>query len=183
MTTRRITAVEQLTDEVVRKEIVSLLRRAKGHVANKKAKLILGSDFKVSDDELLEGPMGRSLARIFQHVRFGSDDDPMEVAQTCEEVLEFLWASEFSPSYQIPDAFWDTPLGFAIYEVVGRTTELSDSKELTSTQAAKFLGISQPYLHRLTREGTLPVYRLVGTHSRYRVGDLKRAKAQLGRRR
>jgi hypothetical protein len=178
---KRITYVEQLTDDVVRREIVSLLRRAKGHVANKQARLILGSDYRVTEDELLEGPMGRSLIRIFEHVRHGSDEDPMELAEACEEVIEFLWASEFSPSYQIPDAFWDTPLGFAIYEIVGRTSDLSDSKELTSIQAAKFLGISQAYLHRLTRDGKAPMARKVGTHARYRVGDLKEVKAKLGR--
>ena len=178
---KRITQVEELTDGLVDREIESLLKRASADVANRKAKLVLGAEFEVSDHDLASGPMGLKMQTIFDYVRKGTDEDPTRVHELCEEVLEFLWSSMFAGHYQIPDAFWDTPLGFAIYEVIGRISNAPDSKELTSTQAAKFLGISQPYLHKLTQEGKIPMSRKVGTHARYRVGDLKSAKEALGR--
>ena len=179
---KRITQVEGLTTEVVRQEIESLLRQAKTHVASRKAMLVLGAEFSARERELHDGPIARKMQRIFDHVTGESDDqDPIHVAELCEKVLEFLWSSMFPGHYQIPDSFWDTPLGFAIYEVIGRISNVPDNRELTSIQAAKFLGISQPYLHRLTREGKVRLHRKVGTHARYRVGDLKTAKVEMGR--
>ena len=180
---KRITQVEELTPDVIRHEIDSLLRRARAHVANRKAQLVLEGDFDAPDTDLVAGPMAAKMQRVFDYVTdYVSDQDGdgtfpgnghMKVAELCEEVLEFLWSSMFPGHYQIPDSFWDTPLGFAIYEVIGRISDAPDSKELTSIQAAKMLGISQPYLHRLTREGKIPLFRKVGNHSRYRVGDIK----------
>jgi excisionase family DNA binding protein len=179
-TTKRITSTDELTEEVVREEILYLLRKAEGHIRGKKALLLLGSDFSCSDEELLEGPIGRSMKRIFDHVTGRRPHpDPMAIAELCEKTLEFLWSSLFSMSCQIPDDFWDTPLGFAIYDVIGRISDLPDNKELTSLQAAKFLGISQPYLYKLTKENKIPVARKVGTHHRYRFGDLKDVKSVL----
>jgi excisionase family DNA binding protein len=178
---KRIVQVEELDEAVVRREIVTLLKHARANVANRKAQLVLGAEFHPSDDDLLEGPMGQKMQRIFGFATGESDDDQMAVAEVCEEVLEFLWSSMFAGHYQIPDSFWDTPLGFAIYEVIGRVSNAPDNKELTSIQAAKYLGISQPYLHRLTRDGKVQMSRKVGTHARYRVGDLKVAKEQLAR--
>ena len=103
----------------------------------------------------------------------------MIVAESCEEILEFLWESEFGQSYQIPDSFWDTPLGFAIYEVIGRVPNSPDVGELSSAQAAKFLGITQPSLERLTNEGRIPCSREAGGHVRYRVSDLQQARESL----
>jgi excisionase family DNA binding protein len=178
---RRITQAEELSDDVVRREIRTLLRQARANVANRKAQLVLENEgFEPSEDDLLGGPMGQKMQRIFDYVTKDADADQMEVAELCEEVLEFLWSSMFAGHYQIPDSFWDTPLGFAIYEVIGRVSNVPDNKELTSIQAAKYLGISQPYLHRLTQQGKVPMSRKVGTHSRYRVGDLKTVKGQLG---
>ena len=172
-TSKKIARVEELTQETIREEILYLLRKAAGNIRSKKALLLLGSDFSCSDEELLEGPAGRAMRRIFDYVKGEAQYDQMYVAELCEKVLEFLWSSLFATSYQIPDVFWDTPLGFAIYEVIGKVSDIPDNKELTSLQAAKFLGISQPYLYKLTKEGKIPDARKVGTHTRYRYGDLK----------
>jgi excisionase family DNA binding protein len=49
---------------------------------------------------------------------------------------------------------------------------LPDDAELTTTRAARFLSISRQYLARLLDRGAIP-YRMVGTHHRLRVGDLR----------
>ena len=49
---------------------------------------------------------------------------------------------------------------------------LRDDAELTTTQAARFLRISRQYLARLLDRGALP-YRMVGSHHRLRIGDLR----------
>src|SRR5204863_8110949 len=134
-----------------------------------KAQLGVDGEFAASEEDLTHGPMGQKMRSIFEYVSQGTEQDHMAVAELCEEVLEFLWSSMFPGHYQIPDSFWDTPLGFAIYEVIGKISDVPDNKEVTSIQAAKILGISQPYLHRLTREGKVPLHRKVGTHARYRV--------------
>ena len=178
---KRITSIEELTDEVVDREIATLLRRASAHVANRKAQLVLGADFEARDDALRDGPIAGKMRRVFAYVTQDADGDHMAMAELCEEILEFLWSSMFAGHYQIPDSFWETPLGFAIYEVIGRPPSLADDKELTSTQAAKYLGVSQPGLQRLAEDGKVPVLRRVGIHARYRVADLRSAKGRLAR--
>jgi excisionase family DNA binding protein len=49
---------------------------------------------------------------------------------------------------------------------------LPDDAELTTTKAAHFLRISRQYLARLLDRGAIP-YRMVGSHHRLRVGDLR----------
>lgn len=52
-----------------------------------------------------------------------------------------------------------------------------DDTELTTTQAARFLRLSRQYLARLLDRGALP-YRMVGSHHRLRVGDLRAYQAR-----
>jgi excisionase family DNA binding protein len=54
---------------------------------------------------------------------------------------------------------------------------LPDDAELTTTQAARFLRISRQYLARLLDRGALP-HRMVGSHHRLRVGDLRAYQAR-----
>ena len=49
-----------------------------------------------------------------------------------------------------------------------------------AVRLAKYLGVSQPSLARLTSEGKVPLTRRVGSHARYQLDDLRRAKADLG---
>jgi excisionase family DNA binding protein len=49
---------------------------------------------------------------------------------------------------------------------------LPDDVEVSTTQAAAYLGISRQYLARLLDRGAIP-YRMVGSHHRLRLGDLR----------
>lgn len=54
---------------------------------------------------------------------------------------------------------------------------LPDDRELTTTQAARWLQVSRQYLVDLLKAGAIP-YQRVGTHHRIRVGDLRDFKAR-----
>lgn len=54
---------------------------------------------------------------------------------------------------------------------------LPDDAELTTTEAARFLRISRQYLARLVDRSVLP-YRMVGSHHRLRVSDLRAYQAR-----
>jgi excisionase family DNA binding protein len=54
---------------------------------------------------------------------------------------------------------------------------LPDDAELTTTKAARFLKVSRQYFARLLDQGVIP-YRMVGTHHRVRLGDLRAFKAR-----
>lgn len=54
---------------------------------------------------------------------------------------------------------------------------LPDDRELTTTQAARWLQVSRQYLVDLLKAGVIP-YQRVGTHHRIRVGDLRDFKAR-----
>lgn len=49
---------------------------------------------------------------------------------------------------------------------------------ITRKEAAKFLGISLPTLHKYTQDGIIPAYRL-GAHVRYKADELKTALAAM----
>jgi excisionase family DNA binding protein len=54
---------------------------------------------------------------------------------------------------------------------------LPDDAELSTTRAARFLRVSRQYLARLLDRDALP-YRMVGSHHRLRVGDLRAYQAR-----
>ncbi len=57
------------------------------------------------------------------------------------------------------------------------TPPLPDDRELTTTQAARWLQVSRQYLVDLLKAGAIP-YQRVGTHHRIRVGDLRAFKTR-----
>ena len=54
---------------------------------------------------------------------------------------------------------------------------LPDERELSTTQAARWLQVSRQHLVDLLKAGALP-YRMVGAHHRVRVGDLRAFQAR-----
>lgn len=49
---------------------------------------------------------------------------------------------------------------------------------ITRKEAAKFLGISLPTLHKYTQDGIIPAYK-IGAHVRYKADELKTALAAM----
>ncbi|RME74353.1 MAG: DNA-binding protein [Planctomycetota bacterium] len=171
-----ISKVEELTDELVKTEILRLLR-GEAKILDKKGRHLLQDfQFKFSDEDLIRGPIGQKMAKVFDFVRKKASFDPTEIHQYCIDIIEFIWPSEFSPHYSIPDDFWETPLGFAIYEVVGKIENAPENKDLSTVQAAKYLGITLSELQRLVEQGYLKPATPQGPRRSFLVRDLEKAR-------
>lgn len=157
---------------MVQSEILRLLRAEAKILHSKGAKLKREFSFQFTDDDLLRGPIGRQMRMVFDHVRGAAQYDHMEVLKCCFEIISFIWPSEFTPHYSIPEEFWDTPMGFAIYEIVGKLEDPPLHKELSSVQAAKFLGVTLNKLNQLVAENKIRIYRKEGKNARFLVKDL-----------
>lgn len=171
-----ISKVEELTPQVVQEEILRLLRAEAKILHSKGIRLLENFTFTFSDEELLQGPIGRKMKQVFDHVRSNKHQDSTEVHQYCIQIIEFIWPSQFSSHYAIPDSFWDTPMGFAVYEVVGKIENAPQNKELSAVQAAKYMGITLPELKEMVQKGKLKAHRQEGQKDRYLVRDLEEAK-------
>ncbi|RME03174.1 MAG: hypothetical protein D6805_07300 [Planctomycetota bacterium] len=176
-----ICKVEELSDEIIHNEILRLLRAEAEIILSKGSRLLGDFQFSFSDEELLQGPMGRYMQMVFDYVRKRANYDPMEVSTYCMSIIEFIWPSQFGSNYSIPEEFWDTPMGFAIYEVIGKIKEPPKNKELSSVQAAKFLGIPLSQFHLLVEKGLIPISRKEGKNPRYLIADLEKVKNQISK--
>jgi excisionase family DNA binding protein len=85
------------------------------------------------------------------------------------------------PSLELPDAVYDL-----LVKVVDRLQQgdavsvVPVAKDLTTQQAAAFLGVSRPFLVKLLRNKVIPYY-TAGTHRRVLLNDLLAYKEQRDR--
>lgn len=94
-----------------------------------------------------------------------------EVAETLQDVAEFLFSQSFSYSYPIPEGFWNLPLG----QMFSRVQEwLRGEEEMISiAEAAQRAGVSIQAVSRAIRNGRLPaIYE--GRRKRVRPEDVDR---------
>lgn len=77
-----------------------------------------------------------------------------------------------------PELFEALKQALAVISKGGRVRVEAEPADLTSTVAAKRIGISRPTLMKLVREGEIPAHK-VGTHTRIRTEDADAYRARL----
>jgi excisionase family DNA binding protein len=102
---------------------------------------------------------------------------PPTLAQEAEELHRAL--AKKSPTVDVTLSYDTAEFVASLIDarIEGRGVLLTnENQEVTPTEAAVFLGVSRPQVRRIMESGRLP-YRMVGTHHRIALRDLKKFKA------
>jgi hypothetical protein len=116
-------------------------------------------------------PLAQMMRDVFEHAA-GAREVP-DVYGTCKQLLRILFGKAPSHEDEIPPLFWATPLGAAIHECSGSFAGISDETELSETEAARFLGVSQLTLLGYSQNGEIRPQRRLGHRSLFTISQLR----------
>jgi hypothetical protein len=116
-------------------------------------------------------PLAQMMRDVFEHAA-GAREVP-DVYGTCKQLLRILFGKAPSHEDEIPPLFWATPLGAAIDECSGSFAGISDETELSETEAARFLGVSQLTLLGYSQNGDIRPQRRLGHRSLFTFNQLR----------
>jgi len=95
--------------------------------------------------------IARAAAGARQHEEFGDG-----VLQECiQTIMELLFASPLLSTYDVPDVFWQSPLGAMVARAM---IWLRQDELITLNQAAEIAGISVPAISQAVDAGRLHPY-------------------------